>query len=138
MKAGAFFMPKSEYYVRQKHEEGIYLINLSVQLKPGLVSEKTADFRPENGRYLRYVFLVFLYKELGKFERRRCLMPRMSKKRKQEWSFFLNDRNRITFNELCLKCINDCKQSFRVIVVQCPLFVRKEKIHGKTRNHQSK
>ena len=44
-------------------------------------------------------------------------MPRMSKKRKQEWALFLNERNRITYNELCRKCSNDCKQSFRCIVV---------------------
>lgn len=44
-------------------------------------------------------------------------MPRMSKKRKQEWALFLNDRNRITYNELCRKCSNLCKQSFRCIVV---------------------
>ena len=29
-------------------------------------------------------------------------MPRMSKKRKQEWALFLNERNRITYNELCM------------------------------------
>ena len=29
-------------------------------------------------------------------------MPRMSKKRKQEWALFLNERNRITvFQEIC-------------------------------------
>ncbi len=27
-------------------------------------------------------------------------MPRMSKKRKQEWALFLNERNRITYNGL--------------------------------------
>ena len=32
-------------------------------------------------------------------------MPRMSKKRKQEWALFLNVRNRITYNGLCRKCI---------------------------------
>ena len=47
-------------------------------------------------------------------------MPRMNKKRKQEWALFLNERNRITYNELCRKCSNDCKQSFRCIVVLCP------------------
>ncbi len=47
-------------------------------------------------------------------------MPRMSKKRKQEWALFLNERNRITYNELCRKCSNDCKQSFRCIVVLLP------------------
>ena len=31
-------------------------------------------------------------------------MARMSNKRRLEWSFFLNDRSRITYNELCRKC----------------------------------
>ena len=48
-------------------------------------------------------------------------MPRMSKKRKQEWALFLNCRNRITYNELCRKCRCDCKQSFRALVIECPL-----------------
>ena len=39
-------------------------------------------------------------------------MPRMSKKQKQKCALVLNDRNRITYNELCRKCRNDCKQSF--------------------------
>lgn len=50
-------------------------------------------------------------------------MPRMSKKQKQEWALFLNDRNRIIYNELCRKCRNDCKQSFRCIVVLCPKYL---------------
>lgn len=35
-------------------------------------------------------------------------MPRMSKQRKQEWSLFLNERNRITYNGLCRKCSSEC------------------------------
>lgn len=54
-------------------------------------------------------------------------MPRMSKKRKQEWAMFLNERNRITYNELCRKCQNLCKQSFKVKVIECPKFLRKER-----------
>lgn len=54
-------------------------------------------------------------------------MPRMSRKRKQEWELFLNERNRITFNELCRKCSNDCKQSFRCIVVHCPKYLSKRR-----------
>ena len=69
-------------------------------------------------------------------------MPRMSKKRKQsvlekgiciwkkrkqEWALFLNERNRITYNELCRKCQHLCKQSFRVLVIDCPHFLRKER-----------
>lgn len=52
-------------------------------------------------------------------------MPRMSKKRKQEWAFFLNARNRITYNDLCRKCRRPCKQSFRAIVIDCPLYYSK-------------
>lgn len=52
-------------------------------------------------------------------------MPRMSKKRRLEWSFFLNHRNRITFNDLCRGCTHDCKQSFRAIVVLCPRYYSK-------------
>ena len=54
-------------------------------------------------------------------------MPRMSKMRKQEWALFLNERNRITYNELCRKCSNDCKQSFRCIVVLCPKYLSKRR-----------
>ena len=32
-------------------------------------------------------------------------MARMSNKRRLEWSFFLNDRSRITYNELCRNCL---------------------------------
>ena len=44
-------------------------------------------------------------------------MARMSNKRRLEWSFFLNDRSRITYNELCRKCQHECKQSFRAVAV---------------------
>lgn len=52
-------------------------------------------------------------------------MPRMSKKRKEEWSFFLNDRSRITYCDLCRRCTRDCKQSFRATVVECPRYCSK-------------
>ena len=46
-------------------------------------------------------------------------MPRMSKKRREEWSFFLNRRNRISYNPICRGCTQDCKQSFRMGIVVC-------------------
>ena len=55
-------------------------------------------------------------------------MPRMSKKQKQEWALVLNDRNRITYNELCRKCRNDCKQSFCSIVMLCLKYLSKRKM----------
>lgn len=50
-------------------------------------------------------------------------MPRMSKKRKLELSFFLNDRGRVTYNELCRKCQHECRQSFRAVVIDCPRYL---------------
>ena len=52
-------------------------------------------------------------------------MPRMSKKRKLELSFFLNDRGRVTYNELCRKCQHECRQSFRAVVIDCPRYLSK-------------
>jgi hypothetical protein len=52
-------------------------------------------------------------------------MPRMSKKRKLEWAFYLNHRNRITYNALCRKCVHHCKQSFRALVIECPRYYSK-------------
>ena len=52
-------------------------------------------------------------------------MPRMSKKRKEEWAFFLNERNRITYNSLCRRCRRTGKQSFRAIIIDCPPFLSK-------------
>ena len=49
-------------------------------------------------------------------------MPRMSREKRLEWSFFLNHRNRIAYNVLCRSCTHDCKQSFRAIVVLCPRY----------------
>ena len=49
-------------------------------------------------------------------------MPRMSREKRLEWSFFLNHRNRIAYNALCRSCTHDCKQSFRAIVVLCPRY----------------
>jgi len=71
--------------------------------------------------------------EMGGFSMIGGTMPRMSKKRKQEWALFLNERNRITYNELCRKCSNDCKQSFRCIVVLCPKYLSKRR----TKNNEA-
>lgn len=52
-------------------------------------------------------------------------MPPMTKKRKEEWSFFLNKRNRITHNLLCRRCVYICKQSFRAEIIECPNYYSK-------------
>ncbi len=57
-------------------------------------------------------------------------MPRMSKSKKLEWSFFLNDRGRKAYNTLCRRCVHDCKQSFRAVVVICPHYQSKRAKKG--------
>ena len=37
-------------------------------------------------------------------------MPRMPKYLKREWAFFLDERGRKKYNELCRKCERSCKQ----------------------------
>jgi hypothetical protein len=49
----------------------------------------------------------------------------MSKKLKKELAFFLNDRGRKSYNDLCRKCQRDCKQSFRAEVMACPRYLSK-------------
>ena len=71
--------------------------------------------------------------EMGGFSMIGGTMPRMSKKRKLELSFFLNDRGRVACNDLCRKCQHECNQSFRAVVSDCPHYLskrakRKEKI----------
>ena len=52
-------------------------------------------------------------------------MPRMSKKRKKELAFFLNNQGRRSYNELCRKCQRGCKQSFRAGIINCPRYLSK-------------
>lgn len=57
-------------------------------------------------------------------------MARLSKKLKQEWAYFISPKTgRRTYNDLCRKCRNDCKQSFRAIVVICPLYRSKRSVN---------
>ena len=46
-------------------------------------------------------------------------MPRMSKRDKLEWSFFLSENGRKNFNILCCHCKEKCKQSHRAVVIEC-------------------
>ena len=91
---------------------------------PILEKELTAEKHPENDTGKRQKSrYACLHRHSGL--KGVLVMPRMSKKRRLEWAFFLNHRNRITYNELCRKCVHDCKQSFRVEVTACPRYQSK-------------
>ena len=88
---------------------------------------------PKHDTKNRYPPISTITAEMGGFSMIGGTMPRMSKKRKLELSFFLNDRGRVAYNDLCRKCQHECKQSFRAVVIDCPHYLskrakRKEKI----------
>ncbi len=48
-------------------------------------------------------------------------MPRLSKKAKAEWAFFINPlTGKRQFNLLCQHCTCECKQSYRAQILACP------------------
>lgn len=47
-------------------------------------------------------------------------MPALTKKFKEENAFFINEKGKVQYNEKCQRCIHDCKQSYRAVVVYCP------------------
>ena len=54
-------------------------------------------------------------------------MPRLSKSAKRQWDFFISPKTgRRTYNDLCRRCENDCKQSFKAIIVCCPKYKHKK------------
>lgn len=72
---------------------------------------------PKHDTKNRYPPISTVTAEMGGFSMIGGTMPRMSKKRKLELSFFLND--------LCRKCQHECKQSFRAVVIDCPHYLSK-------------
>lgn len=56
-------------------------------------------------------------------------MPRLSKKAKAEWAFFLHPQTgRRTYNEICRSCTHECKQSFRALLLECPKYESKRAV----------
>ena len=52
-------------------------------------------------------------------------MPRMSQKEKRELSLFLNDQGRVEYNTLCRRCVHNCKQAYKVLVIECGRYLSK-------------
>lgn len=57
-------------------------------------------------------------------------MPRLGKKARAEWAFFIGENGRRQYNQLCRRCVHGCKQSFRAIVVDCPKYRSKREKRG--------
>ena len=52
-------------------------------------------------------------------------MPRMSQTKKRELSLFLNDQGRVEYNTLCRRCVHNCKQAYKVLVIECGRYLSK-------------
>ena len=52
-------------------------------------------------------------------------MPRLGKKDKAEWAYFINDIGRRQYNDKCRQCVHECKQSFRAVIVHCQKYKSK-------------
>ena len=52
-------------------------------------------------------------------------MPRMTQKGKQELTLFLNERGRVEYNSLWRRCVHNCKQAYKVMVVECGRYLSK-------------
>jgi hypothetical protein len=55
-------------------------------------------------------------------------MNSRSKKERLEWSLFINPATgKVQYNRQCRRCIyTDCKQSYRVAIIFCKNYTRKE------------
>ena len=45
----------------------------------------------------------------------------VSSEEKLFWSYFMNDKGELEYYKLCEQCKNDCKQSFRINGIMCPM-----------------
>ena len=60
-------------------------------------------------------------------------MPRMSKRDKLYWAFFIDPATgRRKFNHVCRCCARDCKQSFRAELICCPKYLGKRSKEART------
>ncbi len=50
---------------------------------------------------------------------------------KNDMIFFRTENGKISYNKHCLRCVNYCKQSFRVELISCPKYKRYEEIRKK-------
>ncbi len=45
-----------------------------------------------------------------------------------EWEFYEDDAGQTCYNETCLSCRRDCKQSFRAALIRCPCYEREKQM----------
>lgn len=105
----------------------VILLNIFIALQRRITSifaPGSYIFSRPGGRYFisSYFFYEDIVMKIGGDN-----MPRMSKKDKVEWDFYLDENGRIRYNELCRNCDRECKQSFRAMIISCPEYSSKRR-----------
>lgn len=109
--SGAFLCPENKNQVKKTENEAFHALGMKL-------------YCSQNQTPYRGFFSQKSTRNTTLKERNEC-MPPMTKKRKEEWSFFLNKRNRITHNLLCRRCRLLCKQSIRAEILVYPNYYSK-------------
>ncbi len=45
----------------------------------------------------------------------------------KDWQIFRTASGQVAYNQLCLRCVHPCKQSWQAEILDCPRFQRMEK-----------
>ena len=55
-------------------------------------------------------------------------MPKIGKRKLSEFEYYLKGgkKRKFEYNSKCKTCENDCKQSYRSILIQCPKYKSKK------------
>lgn len=69
--------------------------------------------------------VLFIQTKRRKNKKEGDIIPRIPKKDKELWQYFLDENGRIKYNATCRRCVNDCKQSYRATIIQCTLYKSK-------------
>lgn len=123
-----------EIFLSRKQPQTDVRYQLSISIFNHVIARKNIHFRPEFihfflSREVDVLFYceLFLLEAFPNWRKVVMKMPRMSKQKKEEWDFFLDEYGRITYNELCRKCDRECKQSFRAVIISCPEYNSKRR-----------
>ena len=103
---------RRHFFITRKRQtaafEWLAVKDTAAKTKP-LISKENAQNRPETIQRETVLGISAFREQIGS-EKEVLAMPRMPKYLKEEWAFFLDERGRKKYNELCRKCERSCKQ----------------------------
>ena len=49
-------------------------------------------------------------------------------KKEDEWEYYRKPSGQKSYNKKCNHCLNACKQSFRTVIIFCPVFRKRREL----------